>query len=182
MSRYPSLDDLGQLIREDNQELGYTYVYNYDDGGNLVSKVKYNYTSGSLSGKTPIQTYDRSFSGDKVTNIASEDYYGMYISIEYDAVGNPIRMWEDGFDMYGYALEWEGRQLVSVGSVSDYTDVATFLEYTYNADGIRTSKTYNGVKHEYFLNGSQVLAETWTENNVEHLFRMIGGFIDEENF
>ncbi|MBE6549130.1 MAG: hypothetical protein E7670_01735 [Ruminococcaceae bacterium] len=98
------------------------------------------------------------------------------------AVGNPIRMWEDGFDMYGYALEWEGRQLVSVGSVSDYTDVATFLEYTYNADGIRTSKTYNGVKHEYFLNGSQVLAETWTENNVEHLFRMIGGFIDEENF
>ena len=36
-------------------------------------------------------------------------------------------MWEDGFDMYGYALEWEGRQLVSVGSVSDCTDVATVL-------------------------------------------------------
>ena len=162
-------DDLGQLIREDNQELGVTYVYTYDDAGNMTNKIKYDYTSGDLSGKTPIMTYDRVYSGDKMDYMYHEGYWGTLIFIDYDEIGNPVRMWEDCFDMYGYALEWEGRQLVSVGWVDDYTDVTTLLEFTYNADGIRTSKTYNGVKHEYFLNGSQVIAETWTKNNVEHL-------------
>ncbi len=40
---------------------------------------------------------------------------------------------------------------------------------TYNADGIRTSKTINGMKHEYLLNGSQIVSETWIEGGVEHL-------------
>ena len=43
------------------------------------------------------------------------------------------------------------------------------LSFTYNADGIRTSKTVNGVKHIYALSGSTVLSEEWTENGVQHL-------------
>lgn len=31
----------------------------------------------------------------------------------------------------------------------------------YNADGNRTSKTVGGIKHEYLLNGSQIIAERW---------------------
>ncbi len=40
--------------------------------------------------------------------------------------------------------------------------------YTYNKDGIRTSKTVNGVRHDYILNGSTILAELWTENGVSY--------------
>ena len=40
----------------------------------------------------------------------------------------------------------------------------------YNADGIRTSKNVNGVEHRYYLIGSLILAETWTDgNDVTHL-------------
>ena len=40
--------------------------------------------------------------------------------------------------------------------------------YTYNKDGIRTSKTVNGVRHDYILNGSTILAELWTENGISY--------------
>ncbi len=43
----------------------------------------------------------------------------------------------------------------------------------YNADGIRTSKTVNGVVHEYYLNGSQIVAETWVTNGVEYLIHYL---------
>ena len=41
--------------------------------------------------------------------------------------------------------------------------------YTYNTDGIRTSKTVNGVEHIYHLSGTQILDEEWTEGNTRHL-------------
>lgn len=41
--------------------------------------------------------------------------------------------------------------------------------YTYNADGIRTSKTVNGVEHIYHLSGTQILDEEWIEGNTRHL-------------
>ena len=37
------------------------------------------------------------------------------------------------------------------------------LTFTYNADGIRTSKTVGGSEHIYHLNGSQIITETWTQ-------------------
>ena len=41
-------------------------------------------------------------------------------------------------------------------------------KHTYNKDGIRTSKTVGGVRHDYILNGATILAELWTENGVSH--------------
>jgi len=58
-------------------------------------------------------------------------------------------------------LAWEkGRQL-------KYFDCNT---YTYNAEGIRTSKTVNGVKHTYILDGTKILRETWGENTIIPLY------------
>jgi len=52
-------------------------------------------------------------------------------------------------------LTWEkGRQLKSF---DDNT-------YTYNANGIRTSKTVNGFKHTYTLDVTKILRETWGDN------------------
>ena len=41
--------------------------------------------------------------------------------------------------------------------------------YTYNAEGIRTSKTVNGVEHIYHLSGTQILDEEWIDGNTRHL-------------
>ena len=73
-------------------------------------------------------------------------------SIAYDGIGNP-GTWN------GNALTWQGRRLMSYGSNT----------YTYNADGIRTSKTVNGVEHIYHLSGTRILDEEWIEGNIRHL-------------
>ena len=65
------------------------------------------------------------------------------------AEGNPT-------SYLGHTLTWEkGRQLKSYDSNT----------YTYNANGIRTSKTVNGVTHTYTLDGIKILREVW-DNNV----------------
>ena len=51
----------------------------------------------------------------------------------------------------GRTLTWSGRRLASF----NYNNKTT--TYTYNADGIRTSKTVDGVTTEFFLNGTQIL-------------------------
>ena len=61
----------------------------------------------------------------------------------------------------GHTLTWEkGRQLKSFDSNT----------YTYNANGIRTSKTVNGVKHTYTLDGVKILRETWGDNTLIPLY------------
>lgn len=44
------------------------------------------------------------------------------------------------------------------------------LSFTYNHDGIRTSKTVNGVVHNYTVSGSLILTEEWGTNLVVYLY------------
>ena len=61
----------------------------------------------------------------------------------------------------GHTLTWEkGRQLKSFDGNS----------YTYNANGIRTSKTVNGVKHTYTLDGTKILREAWGNERIIPLY------------
>ena len=53
----------------------------------------------------------------------------------------------------GSTYTWQGRELRKI------TNGSNTYSYKYNADGIRTSKTVNGIKTEFFLNGSQILAQ-----------------------
>ena len=109
------------------------------------------------------------------------NYYGD--EIVYDTIGNPIRigMYDSDFDIWyaGYELEWNGRQLTSYRDFMEDDGIfyGSTYTYQYNADGIRTSKTVNGIEHKYYLNGSQILAETWKQGNVEHLLI----FVYDEN-
>ena len=139
-----SYDRLNQLTRENNPQLGYTYVYEYDTSGNITKKSTYNYQRSSLAGVTPINTniygYTNTEWGDLLTS-----YNG--VNLTYDEIGNPLYYY-NGFE---YTLTWSGKQLMS--AVMD-GDVFTF---TYNSDGIRTSKTVNGVGHTFNLNGSQII-------------------------
>ena len=165
------LPEKDKLIREDNFLLGYTYTYTYDDAGNILSKKRYAFTTGTLTGSYmgTGYTYGGSTWGDLLTYVGGN-------RIEYDEIGNPTRigMYDGSTDMwyYAYELKWEGRELISYQFV-EYMDefttipVQTFT-FTYNADGIRTSKTVDGVEHTYILNGSQILMETWSQGGVDY--------------
>ena len=63
-------------------------------------------------------------------------------TFEYDELGNPTTC-------RGETFVWNGRQLVQLGD----------CKYTYNANGIRTSKIVNGIKTKFFLNGNKILAQ-----------------------
>ena len=48
------------------------------------------------------------------------------------------------------------------------------MSFTYDDNGIRTSKTVNGVKHTYHLNGSQIVAEEWGNKLIIYLYDASG--------
>ena len=144
-------DDQQQLIRENNPYTNTTYVYTYDRGGNRTSKTTYTYTTGSLSGLTGTTT-NYTYDGDRLTAIGST-------AITYDEIGNPRFVGTTEFT-------WQnGRQLASI----NYNGGDPEYSFEYNDSGIRTSKTVNGIKHIYTLSGSQIVTESWIQNNVEHV-------------
>ena len=151
-------DDIGQLVREDNTFLNETYVYEYDNAGNITKKYTYTLTTEGITPTNLKSTYVYSYGdtnwGDKLTA-----YRG--VSFTYDEIGNPLTY----YNGRSYTFTWEyGRRLATamVGT--------TELEFTYNDEGIRTSKTVNGVKHTYRLNGSQIVSEAWGNHLLIYLY------------
>ena len=142
-------DSLGQLIREDNRPLDRSVEYEYDRAGNIQYIYTYNgFTTGSLSGD-----FDDSAEfnyGDSTWKDLVTEADGSYIT--YDGIGNPVTIGQT-------SLTWRGRQLTNYALSSTKN-----VSYTYNADGIRTSKSYvdgsTTTRHEYTLNGSQIVKET----------------------
>ena len=137
-------DAKNQLVRHDSVTQNCTITYAYDAGGNITSKKIYAYTTGSLDGKAPTETinytYGNSAWKDELTSYKGE-------AIEYDEIGNP--------ELYrGWTMGWEGRQLKSAGKNG------TNLSFTYDSEGIRTSKTVGSTTTKYLLNGTQILAQT----------------------
>ena len=137
-------DAKNQLVRHDSVTQNCTITYAYDAGGNITSKKIYAYTTGSLDGKTPTETinytYGNSAWKDELTSYKGE-------AIEYDEIGNP--------ELYrGWTMGWEGRQLKSAGKNG------TNLGFTYDSEGIRTSKSNGTNTTKYLLNGTQILAQT----------------------
>ena len=128
-------DSLNQLTRVNDEKAGKTTTYSYTNG-NITECNEYPVGDGVLD--VPLSTktweYNDSTWGDLLTNFNGE-------SITYDEIGNPLTIGSK-------SLTWTGRQLQSI------TDGDTEIAYTYNGDGLRTSKTVNGEKTEYYYNGS----------------------------
>ena len=137
-------DELNQLVRADDLVKNCTEVYTYDNGGNILSVTTYPLTWGSLDGITATKTvnygYDDTNWKDKLTS-----YDGQ--AITYDEIGNPLSYRD-------YTLTWEnGRQLATLNGNG------ITASYTYDVAGLRTSKTVNGVKHEYYYVGNSLKYE-----------------------
>ena len=152
-------DDLGQLIREDNTATNKTYVYTYDNAGNILTKSTYALTAEGANPTSAQNTYNYGYDdaswGDKLTS-----YRG--VSFTYDEIGNPLTYYNGS----NYTFTWEnGRQLSTLTRGSYYS-----LSFEYNDEGIRTSKISNGVEHIYHLNGSLIMSEEWSNNLVLYIY------------
>ena len=140
-------DELNQLIRADDLAKNRTEVYTYDNGGNILSTTVYPLTWGSLSGVTATDTTTYTY-GDSNWKDKLTAYGGTPIT--YDAIGNPLTY-------RGYTLTWQnGRQLASMkfGTIN--------IGFTYDVDGLRTSKTIPnvGLEHKYYYVGNRLQYET----------------------
>ena len=162
-----------QMVLSDGRTISYEYdaeeritrvtdsvegvtVYTYDAMGQLLTEVKngtavnemtYDAYGNILTKNGKVYTYGDSVWKDKVTAINGQE-------IVYDAQGNPV-------NYMGRTLIWEkGRQLKRFHNSL----------YAYNANGIRTSKTVNGVVHTYLLDGTNILRETWGGNTLIPLY------------
>ena len=133
-----------------------TTEYTYDALGQLVTEtvngvvinsMEYDNYGNITKKNDVVYTYGDTVWKDKLTKVGTKE-------ISYDDQGNPT-------SYLGHTLTWEkGRQLKSFDSNT----------YTYNANGIRTSKTVNGIKHEYTLDGTKILRETWGDNTLVPLY------------
>ncbi|RGQ33560.1 RHS repeat-associated core domain-containing protein, partial [[Clostridium] leptum] len=136
-------DGLNQLIKVTNG--ANVTEYAYDTGGNLTS-VKLNGEVQDTYGYTDAGWKDllTSFNGQAIT---------------YDEIGNPLT-YRDGF-----TFTWQnGRRLATVSHGNDS------ISYTYDPDGIRTSKTVNGTTtKDHVMNGT-LLGQTKGSDTIVFLY------------
>ena len=153
-------DNMGQLIREDNPYSQKTCVYAYDSCGNILSRTEYGYTDAETptGGTAAVYEYNNAAWGDQLTSWNGE-------SITYDAIGNPL--------LYrGKSLTWtQGRRLAGI------TAEGLNVTYTYDESGTRTGKTVNGVSTQYYINGSQILAQKSGEDILYFLYDETGSAV-----
>ena len=133
-------------------------MYEYDKSGNISIKRQFPYSEyAAISTKTLVTSnfgtkVKYSYEGDKLKG------YNGVVGITYDYAGNPRKWFKHGANGTECALKLDWKESTLVGITDETTNKK--YEYTYNADGLRTGKTVDGVKHEYYLSGSKILAET----------------------
>lgn len=137
-------DNLHQLTRENNTYTGKTVVYDYDNGGNILSKTEYDYTTGSLEGLTG--TVVQYTYGDSEWKDLLTAYNGQ--TITYDTIGNPLS-YRDGM-----TFTWQKGRQMATANVNN-----TNISYQYNEGGIRTKKTVGSTNYYYYLDGTNIVLE-----------------------
>ena len=157
-------NELNEVVRENNEVLDKTMTYSYDLGGNILSKSEYAYTTESLG--NPVDTIEYVYGDtnwkDKLTQITVDNNDK---TLTYDAIGNL-----ETFDGNTYTWE-EGRRLKSIANANQS------ISYMYNAGGIRTSKTVDGVTTDYHLVGDKVTLETDGTNTIYYTYDASGKLI-----
>ena len=145
-------DALGQLIRVDDGQENATWLYTYDNGGNIRSKQKF--ALGVTTGE-PLESKHFSYSNaawrDQLTAVDG-------VAITYDAIGTPL---SDGT----WSYTWQnGRQLQKMQKQGET------VEFVYNENGLRVQKTATstGVT-KYTLHGKNVVHMTRASDEL-HFF------------
>lgn len=137
---YDSLNE----VKEEYDYVNKFYInYSYDGAGNLQNKYEqvldptYGYPTGTQHGNTYEYT-DTSWK-DKLTKINGDN-------ITYDANGNPLT-YRDGM-----SFEWENGRVLKKINTSDKS-----VQMSYDSSGMRTQKTVDGVKTNYYYDSNKNL-------------------------
>ena len=86
-------------------------------------------------------------------------------AIIYDAIGNPTSYCNGT----RWAMTWEnGRSLATA------SDGTSSLSFAYDASGLRTSKTVNGVTYRYYYAGGKLMRMTWGTNTIDFFYDASG--------
>ena len=117
-------DEVGELIYSNNKSMDYIEEFAYDDSGNITTRKT---ASSTLKNKTHIYKYEDMLWGDKLTAFDEK-------VIEYDSIGNPVK--------YGNTTySWTNGRNLQTAKNDKY-----FVEFEYDANGLRSSKTVYDVK------------------------------------
>ena len=147
-------DEFNQLITSCDYINQKQYRYDYDEAGNILTETVSRIGAHGQLYDSRVNTYgyDDSNWGDKLTSYNGE-------TITYDEIGNPLS-YRDGMEM-----TWlNGRNLTTLQSGNDS------ISYKYDSNGVRTSKTVNGVEYTYeYLNG-QLMHETRGEKVFDYCY------------
>ena len=137
---YDSLNE----VKEEYDYVNKFYInYSYDGAGNLQNKYEqvldptYGYPTGTQHGNTYEYT-DTSWK-DKLTKINGDN-------ITYDANGNPLT-YRDGM-----SFEWENGRILKKINTSDKS-----VQMSYDSNGMRTQKSVDGVKTNYYYDSNKNL-------------------------
>ena len=152
-------DAKNQLIREDNKDLNQSIFITYDNAGNITEKYWYykcSFEEGedAFSG-LPKQSLPYNYTNK--TYIGNVQWWNDVLAtvgghpITYDQNGNPLR-----YRNSQYVFTWDaGRQLATAQHGGKN------MSYTYDENGLRTSKTVDGVTTTYTWNaGGQLTSQT----------------------
>ena len=144
-------DKLNQLISEKLPQQNLKYTYTYDTSGNIRTVE----TTNTKTKKTTTDTYEYTDSDwkDLLTS-----YNGT--AITYDAVGNPLS-YNNGT---AWKFTWENAHDLTTAKGNGKS-----ISYHYDMDGVRDSKTVDGVKHEYITQGGNVTLERWNDGEEKSL-------------
>ena len=165
-------DGLNQLIRESDASQNKTFAYEYDIMGNITNKTVSTYPLANFEGEPVVNSINYTYGNDGKTSwnklLTSVDLDGDDVpdnneTITYDAIGNPITY-------LGANLEWFGRQL------QKYTKGSTTVIYTYDANGLRGSKTVNGVKSDYLYLDGKLVYEKKGDVDIYYNYDSYGNF------
>ena len=137
---YDSLNE----VKEEYDYVNKFYInYSYDGAGNLQNKYEqvldptYGYPTGTQNGNTYEYT-DTSWK-DKLTKVNGSN-------ISYDANGNPLS-YRDGM-----SFEWENGRILKNINTSDKA-----VQMSYDSNGMRTQKSVDGVKTNYYYDSNKNL-------------------------
>ena len=147
---------------------GTTWLYTYDQGGNIQIKAAYAYTLGAVGAvvKTDTFSYGDANWKDKLTTFNGG-------SISYDEIGNPLN---NGTWNYSWV---DGRRLRAVYKGEYNQPGHDEILFDYNEDGLRTKKTrlhYDEssgslvyASTEYILHGKNIVHMT-SNGHTMHFF------------
>ena len=136
-------DSLNELKEEYDYVNKFYINYSYDIAGNLQNKYEqvldpnYGYPTGTQHGNTYEYT-DTSWK-DKLTKVNGSN-------ISYDANGNPLT-YRDGM-----SFEWENGRILKKINTSDKS-----VQMSYDSNGMRTQKSVDGVKTNYYYDSNKNL-------------------------